>query len=90
MPILHSVEICGTGALTDCGSGLLGGRGWTELAKESPWFHSYLVPTPPSLTPQSSTSAPLWYAGMCQHTAESGKLNDYHEAHFGRVIHAEW
>ncbi len=37
-------------AVTDCGFGLAGGRGWTELAKEAPGFHKYLAPTPATLS----------------------------------------
>ena len=37
------------GAVTDCGFGLVGGRGWTELAKKAPGIHSFLAPTPATL-----------------------------------------
>jgi len=36
--------------VTDCGFELVGGRGWTELAKEAPGFHVFFAPTPATLS----------------------------------------
>ena len=48
---LGAVTDCGFGLVVSylwfrtCGFGLVGGRGWTELAKEAPGVHSFLAPT---------------------------------------------
>jgi len=57
----------------------MGGRGWTELAQETPEFHSCLAPTPATLSN---------FATFCNDTQNVHELNCLLHVSLAALVHS--